>query len=47
MFDGVYFHFYVNLRLLIDVFTHSAKVPVQHTVVTCEYVTEGLCVGWE
>ncbi len=39
-------HCYANLRLLIER-CQLCKVPVQHTVVTCEHVTEGLCVGWE
>lgn len=34
-----------NLRLIIETFL-LFRVSAQHTVVTCEWVTEGLCVGW-
>lgn len=39
-------HCYANLRLLIETLPLS-RVLVQHTVVTCECMTEGLCVGWD
>lgn len=39
-------HCYANLRLLIEIY-QLCKVAVRLTVVTCEHVTEGLCVGWQ
>lgn len=36
---------YANLRLMMEIFL-LFRVSTQHTVVTWEWVTEGLCVGW-